>query len=85
MLRLLPSHKSYRTVYGRIADSVEVDENERHFQYLVQGESLNTERIDLLDNKSVKRSSGIVQFTPFIGPHGLIRSSGRLRRLVAIG
>ena len=78
VLRLLPSHESYRTVDGSIADPVELDEAERHLQYLVQGESFNTERKDLLDNNSVKKSSRIPQFTPFIGPHGLIRSSGRL-------
>ena len=82
VLRLLPSHERYRTVSGSIADRVELDEAERHLQYSVQGESFNTERKDLLDNKSVKKSSRIAQFTPFIVPHGLIRSSGRLRRLV---
>ena len=51
---------------------------------MVQGESFNTERKDLIANKSVKKSSRIAQFTPFIGPHGLIRSSGRLRRLAEI-
>ena len=30
VLRLLPSHESYRTVDGRIADPVELDEAERH-------------------------------------------------------
>ena len=84
MLGLLPSHESYRTVDGSIADPVELDEAERHLQYLVQGGSFNTERKDLLDNKSVKKSSRIAQFTPFTGPHVLIRSSGRLRRLVEI-
>ena len=84
VLRLLPSYESYRTVDGSIADPVALDEAERHFQYLVQGESFKTERRDLPDKKSVKRSSHIAQFTPFIGPHGLIRSSGRLRRLVEI-
>ena len=86
VLRLLPSHESYRTVDGSIADPVELDEpeTERLLQCLVQGESFTTERKDLLDNKSVKKSSRIAQFTPFIGPHGLIRSSGRLRRLVEI-
>ena len=37
VLRLLPSHESYRTVDGSIADPVELDEAERHLQYLVQG------------------------------------------------
>ena len=81
VLRLLPSHESYRTVDGSIADPVELDEAERHLQYLVQGESFNTERKDLLDNKSVTKSSRIAQFTPFIGLHGLIRSSDRLQQL----
>ena len=76
VLRLLPSHESYRTVDNSIADPLELDDPERHLQYLVQGESFNTERKDLLDNKSVKKSSRIAQFTPFIGPHGLIHSSG---------
>ena len=84
VLRLLPTHESYRTIDGSIADPVELDEAERHLQYLVQGESVNTERKDLLDNIPVKNSSRIAQFTPFIGPHGLIGSSGRLRRLVEI-
>ena len=68
VLRLLPSHENYRTVNGSMADTVE----------------LNTEKRYLLDNKSVKKSSRIAQCTPFIGPHGLIRSSGRLRRPVEI-
>ena len=76
MLRLLRSHESYGTVDGSKADLVELDEAERHLQNLIQGESIITERKDLLDNKSVKKSSRIVQSTPFIGPHGLIRSSG---------
>ena len=84
VLRLLPSHEGYSTVDGSIADAVELDEVERHLQYLVQAESFNIERRDLLDNKSVKRSSRNAQFIPFIGPHSLIRSSGRLRRLVEI-
>ena len=36
VLRLLPSHESYRTVDGSIVDPVELDEAERHLQYLVQ-------------------------------------------------
>ena len=59
VLRLLPSHESYRTIDGSIADPVELDEAERHLQYFVQGESFNTERKDLLDNKLVERSSRI--------------------------
>ena len=83
-LRLLPFHESYPTVDSHMADPVELDETERHLQYLVQGESFNTERKDLLDNKSAKKSSHIAHYTPFIGRHGLSRSSGQLRRLMEI-
>ena len=65
VLRLLPSHESYRTVDGSTADPVELDKAERHLQDLVQGEYFHTERKDLLDNKSVKKSSRIAQFTWF--------------------
>ena len=84
MLCLLPSHEKYSTVDGSIADPVELDEAERHLQILVQGESFNTERRNLLDNKSVKMSSRIAQSTPFIGPHSLIPPPGRLLRLTEI-
>ena len=83
-LRLLPSHECYRKVDGSIIDPTELDETERHLQYLVQGESFNAERKDLLENKPVKRSSLIAPFSPFIGPNRLIRSAGRIKRLVEV-
>ena len=85
MLRLLPSHESYRTLDCSITDPVELDEAESHLQFLVQRESINTKRTNHLDNKSVKKSSCIAQLAPFLGLRGLIRSSGRLRWLVEIG
>ena len=36
-LRLLPSHQCYRNADGSIIDPTELDEAERHLQYLVQG------------------------------------------------
>ena len=83
-LRLLPSPECYRNVDGSITDPTELDEAERHLQYLVQGESFNAERKDLLGNKPVKRSSRIAPFSPFIGPNRLIRSAGRIKRLVEV-
>ena len=83
-LRLLPSHECYCNVDGGIIDPTELDEAERHLQYLVQGESFNAERKDLLENKPVKRSSRIAPFSPFIGPNRLIRSAGRIKRLVEV-
>ena len=83
-MRLLPSHKFYRNADGRIVNPTELDEDERHLQYLVQGESFNIERKDLLENKPVKRSSYIAPFSPFIGPNGLNRSADRIKQLVEV-
>ena len=83
-LRLSPSDESYRNADGSIIDPTELDEAERHLQYLVQGESFNAERKNLLENKSVKRNSRIAPISPFIGPNSLIRSAGRIKRLVEV-
>ena len=81
---MLPSHEFYRNVDGIIIDPTKLDEAERHLQYLVQGEPFTSERKDLLENKHVKRSSRIAPFSTFVGPNGLIRSAGRIKRLVEI-
>ena len=83
-LQLLPKHAGYRNLDVSITDPTELDEAERHLQYLVKGESFASERKDLLDNKSVKRSSRIAPHSPFISPNGLIRSSGRIKRLMVV-
>ena len=85
VLRLLPKHAGYRNLDGSITDPTELDETERHLQYLVQGESFETERKDRLDIRSVKRSNRIAPHSPFIIPNGLIRSSGRIKRLMEVG
>ena len=46
--------------------------------------AFNAERKDLLENKPVKRSSRIAPFYPFVGPNRLIRSTGRIKRLVEV-
>ena len=81
-LRLLPSHECYRNVDGSIKDTTELDEAELHLPYFVQGEPFIAERKDHLENKSVKRRSPIAPFSPFIGQNCLIRSAGRIKRLV---
>ena len=85
VLRFLPKHAGYRNPDGSIADPTELDEAERHLQYLVKGESFEAERKDLLDNKFVKRSSRIAPTSPFIITNGRIRSSGRIKRLIEVG
>ena len=49
VLRLLPKHAATVKPDGSISDPTELDEAERHLQYLVQGESFETETKDLLD------------------------------------
>ena len=85
VLRLLPKHAGYRNLDGSITDPTELDEAERHLQYLVQGESFETKIKDLLDNKSVNRNSRIAPQSPFLSPNGLIRSSGRIKWLMKVG
>ena len=60
VLRILPSHESYRTVDGSIADPVELDEAERHLQYLVQGESFNTEKRVFLTTNPLRRAAALL-------------------------
>ena len=50
----------------------------------MQGESFNAERKILLENKPVKRVSRIAPLSPFIGPNRLIRSAGRIKRLIEV-
>ena len=82
ILRLLPSHECYCTIDCSIIDPIELDEAERHLQYLAQAESFTSERTDLLENKSVNLSGRIALFSPFVWPNCLIRSAGRIKRLV---
>ena len=85
VLQPLPKHAGYRNLDGSITDPTELDEVERHLQNLVQGESFETKRKDLLENKCVKRSSRIAPHSQFFSPNGLIRSSGRIKWLVEVG
>ena len=85
VLRLLPKHTGYRNLGGSITDPIKLDEAERHPKYLVQGESFEIEKKDLLDNKSVKRSSRIAPHSPCLSANGLIPSSGSIKRIMEVG
>ena len=84
LLGFLSKNAGYRNLDGSITDPTELDEAERHLQYLVQGESFITERRGLLDNKSVKQSSRIDPHSPFLSPNGHIGSSDRIKQLVDV-
>ena len=85
VLRFLPKHAGYRKLDGSITDPTELDEAERHLQYLMRGGSFETETKDHLDSNSVKRSSAIAPHSPFLSPNGLIGSSGRIKWLREVG
>ena len=84
ILWLLPSFECCRNIDGSIIDPTEFDGDEHHLQYLVLGTSSTFEIKELLRNKSVKRSSRITPFFPFVGPNALIRLSGRIIRLIHV-
>ena len=81
MLRLLLKNKSCRTVNGDITDPAELDNAQQRLFHLVQLESFNTEKKCLLKSSPLNKSSKIVEFSPFIGPNGLLRASGRTKQL----
>ena len=80
-LRLLPKNSEYRTITGAITDPTELENAEQHLFYLSQVESFQVERSYLLKSSPLSKTSKLTQFSPFIGPNGLLRASGRTRNL----
>ena len=54
--------------------------NHRLF-YLSQAESFHVEESSLLKSTPLSKISKLAQFSPFIGPNGLLRASGRTKNL----
>ena len=82
MLRMLPSHKHFSGKDLRITDPTELDIAESKLIYLAQMESFPVELKTLIAGKPIKNSSEIATYSTFIGPAGIIRSTGRIGRLV---
>ena len=82
LLRILPKHASYRTPDRIICNPDELRVAEAKLQFLMQSESFPVEQKLLFDGKQINKKSRIAPFSPFIGPNALIRSTGRLKRLV---
>ena len=66
-IRLLAFHECYRNADGSITDPKELDEAERHLQYLVQGESFNAERKDLPKTSPLNGVATLHRFFPLLG------------------
>ena len=84
MLRMLPSHKHFHGNDFQMTDPTELDVAERKLIHLAQMESFPVELKTLTAGKPIKNSSKIATYSPFIGLAGIIRSTGRIVRLVNI-
>ena len=80
MLRMLPSHKLFRGHDVRITDLAELDIAERKLIHPAQMESFPVDLKTLTAGIYIQKSSKIVTYSPFIGPAGIIRSTGRIVR-----
>ena len=81
VLRLLSRNRDYRTNSCVITDPAELENSEQRLLYLTQAESFHAEKNNLLKSTPLSKTSKIVRFSPFIGPNGLLRASGRTRLL----
>ena len=81
MLRILPKFSCNRTKTGSITNPVELECAEQKLFFLVQSESFPNETKNLLKFHPVSRPSIIKDFSPFIGPNGLLRAQGRTKNL----
>ena len=81
---MLPSHKHLRVEHLRITDPTELDFAKNKLIHIAQIESLPVELKTLTTGKPIKNSSKTATYSPFIGPAVIIRSNGRVVRIVNI-
>ena len=77
VLRLLPKYEAYRSITGAITDPSELENAQMKLFYLTQSDSFPTGKKNLLKSSLLSSSSKILQFSPFIGPQGLLRATTR--------
>ena len=82
LLRWLPSHKQFRSNILEITDPCEKDIAEQKLIYLSQGETFPGELKLLRSGKVIMKNSRIAKYSPFIGPAGILRSTGRVSRFI---
>ncbi|XP_075258504.1 uncharacterized protein LOC142350541 [Convolutriloba macropyga] len=80
VLRILPRHATYRSVDGNIVEPEEVTAAEKKLQLLTQAESFPIELMQRRSSKKISKRIPIAAYSPFVGPGGLLRSSGRIKR-----
>ena len=81
MLRLLDKNSLYRCGAVAITDPAELEYAEQRLFYSVQSKSFPSEQSYLLESSPLSKTSKIAQYSPFNGPNGLIRATGRTKQL----
>ena len=81
ILRISPKFSGYRTKTGAITDPIELESAEQKLFLLIQSELFPNETKSLLKSCLLSKPSIIKDFSPFIGPNGLLRAQGRTRHL----
>ena len=81
ILRISPTFSCNRTKTRTITDPVELESAEQKLFFLVQSESFPNETKNLLKSCPLSKPSIIKDFSPFIGPNGLLRAQGRTKHL----
>ena len=67
-----------------VTEPSELEAAKQKLLVLAESELIPDEVNALHKKQSPKKSSGIASFSPFIGPGGLVRSTGRIRRLTDV-
>ena len=81
ILRLLPNFSNNRTKTGSITHPSKLEVAEQKLIYLVQSESFPNEKRSLLKCLAISKPSATKDFSPFIGPNGLLQAQGRTKQL----
>ena len=75
----LPRHFAYPSSGKEIVNPEELNAAEQKLQVIIQSESFPIERQQLAQEKQINKKSRIAVYSPFIGPGGLLRSTGRIK------
>ena len=81
VMRLIPKNEAYRSEAGTNTDLSALENAQTKLFYLAQLESFPTKKKLLLKNSPLGSSSTIIQLSPFVGPKGLLRATGRTKQL----
>ena len=76
-------NETIRSATGTITDPMELTNEQQKLFQLGHEESFPMKKKSLLDQASTSASSKLRQFTPLLGPKGLLHATGRTKQLAA--